>query len=161
MKMPSRKEQRIAERYVLKRRLERPDTDAKKVIKYVIIFLISSFIIGIISLCLFQRLGILLLFPNRIIEFRVQHHKAFNLLFFICVYAICGLCCSRAAAIGVIKLYQHYAAEKIRRKCLFKPTCSEYAIMAIKKYGLVIGLIKIYIRLFFKCRGNVYRIDYP
>ncbi|MDO4363209.1 MAG: membrane protein insertion efficiency factor YidD [Clostridia bacterium] len=62
---------------------------------------------------------------------------------------------------GCIKLYQHYAPEEIRRRCLFKPTCSEYAILAIKKYGLIIGLVKTYNRLFKKCKGNIYRIDYP
>ena len=35
------------------------------------------------------------------------------------------------------------------------------AILAIEKYGVIIGLIKAYIRLFKKCRGNIYRIDYP
>ena len=37
----------------------------------------------------------------------------------------------------------------------------EYAILALKKYGLVKGLYKIYIRLFKTCRGIEYGIDYP
>ncbi|KAA5217934.1 membrane protein insertion efficiency factor YidD [Bacteroides finegoldii] len=63
--------------------------------------------------------------------------------------------------IGIVKLYQRYAPEETRRKCLYKPTCSEYAILALKKYGLVKGLYKIYIRLFKTCRGIEYGIDYP
>ena len=38
---------------------------------------------------------------------------------------------------------------------------AEYAILALKKYGLVKGLYKIYIRLFKTCRGIEYGIDYP
>lgn len=65
------------------------------------------------------------------------------------------------AAIVLIKLYQHYAPEHIRRKCLFKPTCSEYAILAIDKYGLIIAIPKIYNRIFKRCVGKEYKIDYP
>lgn len=63
--------------------------------------------------------------------------------------------------ISIVKLYQHYAPEEIRRKCLYKPTCSEYAILALKKYGLIKGVYKIYVRLFRTCRGIEYGIDYP
>ncbi|WP_294630030.1 membrane protein insertion efficiency factor YidD [uncultured Bacteroides sp.] len=63
--------------------------------------------------------------------------------------------------IGLVKLYQHYAPEEIRRKCLYKPTCSEYAILALEKYGLIKGSYKTYIRLFRMCRGIEYGIDYP
>jgi putative component of membrane protein insertase Oxa1/YidC/SpoIIIJ protein YidD len=41
------------------------------------------------------------------------------------------------------------------------PTCSEYAILALRKYGVIVGLYRIYIRLAKTCRGNVYRTDYP
>ena len=77
------------------------------------------------------------------------------------VFFVTGIFCVKAAIIGAIRLYQRYAPDDIRRRCLFKPTCSEYAILAIEKYGVIIGLIKSYIRLFKKCRGNIYRIDYP
>ena len=63
--------------------------------------------------------------------------------------------------IGAIKLYQHYADEDVRRRCVCKPTCSEYAIIVLKKYGVLIGIYKIYIRLFKTCYGTVYKIDEP
>ena len=68
---------------------------------------------------------------------------------------------ARWLAILIVRLYQHYASEEIRRRCLLKPTCSEFAIIVIKKYGLLIGGIKTWIRLNYKCRGNVYYIDEP
>ena len=161
MEMPSQEEQIIAEEYVLERPLDRPDTDAKKAVKSVVIYMLSSLAIGISMLYLFSWLGIFALFPECFENFREHHSIWFGVLFVLLVYVLIGLLLVKKAVIGCIKLYQHYAPEQIRRRCLFKPTCSEYAILAINKYGLVIGLIKSYIRLFKKCRGNIYRIDYP
>ena len=161
MEMPSQEEQLIAEEYVLERPLDRPDTDIKKAVKSVVVYLLSSLAMGFSMLYLFSWLGIFALFSDCICDFREQHSIWFSILFILLVYFIVGLFCLKKAVIGCIKLYQHYAPEQIRRRCLFKPTCSEYAILAIQKYGLIIGLIKSYIRLFKKCRGNIYRIDYP
>lgn len=161
MEMPSQEEQTIAERYVLERKLPRPDTDFRKAVKCVSLFFGSTFFAALISFCLLQRLGIFALLPERIIVFQQSHSTLFVLSYFLLCYVISGICCLRMAAIGAVKLYQHYAHEDIRRRCLFKPTCSEYAILALKKYGVIIGLIKTYNRLFRKCRGNIYRIDYP
>lgn len=161
MKMPSQEEQIIAEEYVLNRPLFRPDTDAKKAAKYITIYTIASIAIGFGLLFLFERFGVFLLFSEPILEFKIAHPTAFVAIFIFLSFVLTGICCLKAAVIGCIKLYQHYAPEQIRRRCLFKPTCSEYAILAIKKYGLIIGLIKAYIRLFKKCRGNIYSIDYP
>lgn len=161
MEMPSHEEQRIAEEYVLERPLVRPDTDVRKAIKCSLIYIVVTIVLGCLAFCLFDWLGIFALFPDRICDFREQHSMWFSILFILLVYFLVGLLCLKKAVIGCIKLYQHYAPEQIRRRCLFKPTCSEYAILAIQKYGLIVGLIKTYIRLFKKCRGNIYRIDYP
>mgnify|MGYP003468135086 FL=1 len=68
---------------------------------------------------------------------------------------------ARVILIKLIELYQHYAPENVRRNCLLKPTCSEYAILAIKQYGALIGMIKTIHRLFHTCRGYTYHIDEP
>lgn len=66
--------------------------------------------------------------------------------------------------ISWVKLYQYFAPSKIRMKCRFEPSCSQYMIMAIEKYGAIKGLIKGMRRLK-KCnnRGNGLRggFDYP
>lgn len=64
-------------------------------------------------------------------------------------------------ALLAIGLYQHYAPEEVRRRCLLKPTCSEYAAAVIKRYGLLVGGLKTWVRLNYKCRGDVYYIDEP
>lgn len=67
----------------------------------------------------------------------------------------------RWLAIGIVLLYQRYATEDMRRKCCCKPSCSEYAVLAFRKYGLCIGAYKTYTRLFHICRSGQYIIDYP
>lgn len=41
-----------------------------------------------------------------------------------------------------IKLYQKFAPEKVRRSCLFYPSCSQYMLLAIEKYGFWKGFWK-------------------
>jgi len=71
---------------------------------------------------------------------------------------------SQYIGIGVIKFYQKCISpiKPKKVKCRFYPTCSEYGIQAIKKYGLFKGVNKTINRLR-KC--NPYNrdscIDYP
>ena len=59
-----------------------------------------------------------------------------------------------------IKIYQRYAPAHIRNKCRFEPSCSQYMILAIEKYGLVKGLIKGINRLK-RCNINNGGYDFP
>ena len=161
MEMPSQEEQRIAEQYVLVRKLERPDTDVKKAVKYTCGFAVLFIALAVMSFYLFQWLGILALLPDFFVQYQAQHPTAFCVLYCVLFFTIMVLLSLKRAAIGAIHLYQHYAHESVRRRCLFKPTCSEYTILAIKKYGLIIGLIKAYRRIVYRCRGTIFRIDYP
>ncbi|WP_072772433.1 membrane protein insertion efficiency factor YidD [Desulfitobacterium chlororespirans] len=52
--------------------------------------------------------------------------------------------------IGVIRIYQRYISPLKRPSCRFYPTCSEYSIQAIQKYGVVKGGWKSLIRIL-KC----------
>jgi putative membrane protein insertion efficiency factor len=44
--------------------------------------------------------------------------------------------------ICLTRIYQRYAKEKIRRRCVYSPSCSEYMILSIKKYGAFKGFKK-------------------
>jgi len=46
-----------------------------------------------------------------------------------------------------IKLYKIFISPFLGRNCRFYPTCSQYAIDAIEKYGIVKGLFKSLIRI--------------
>lgn len=47
---------------------------------------------------------------------------------------------ARWFAVCMVKLYQRFAPGKLRMKCRFEPSCSEYMIRAIRKYGLLKGV---------------------
>ena len=63
-----------------------------------------------------------------------------------------------------IRLYQRIISPILSKKivCRFYPTCSEYAILSIRKYGLKLGLEKSYHRLL-RCRPDNLDscIDFP
>ena len=62
--------------------------------------------------------------------------------------------------IGLVLCYKAFAPMKVRDQCRFTPTCSTYMIMAIKKYGLIIGMIK-GIRRITRCHPPNGGEDYP
>lgn len=66
---------------------------------------------------------------------------------------------TKALAVFCVQLYQRFAPMEIRERCVFTPTCSDYMILSIKKYGLFRGLKKGIQRLK-RCHG-AHREDYP
>lgn len=63
--------------------------------------------------------------------------------------------------ISIIELYRNYISPLKKPCCRFYPTCSQYAILAIKKYGALRGTLKAVWRIL-RCnpfgKGGV---DYP
>jgi len=159
--MPTEWEQDVAEIYVNWRQLVRPNTNIKTVLISVLLFMLATAAFTWLAHYVFITVGIFACLPLNAQDFYSMH--PFLSVFILCAVVILVeiFFCFKYAVIGVIKLYQHYAPEEIRRRCLFMPTCSEYTIMAVRKYGSIIGLLKSYFRLFYRCRGNIYMIDYP
>ncbi|WP_457680158.1 membrane protein insertion efficiency factor YidD [Thermovibrio sp.] len=61
----------------------------------------------------------------------------------------------------LISLYQKFISPLFPGKCRYYPTCSNYAVMAIEKYGLLKGGVKAIYRIL---RCNPFSkggIDYP
>jgi len=143
--MPTQYEREAVMKYCINRELVRPKTNFVTALKYL---LIIEILIIALSYC----------FVN------ILHWFGISLSYSI-VYSITsvGIICASLKKISIllIELYQHYASGQTRRKCTLKPSCSEYSIMALKKYGILKALYKSYNRLFKICKGNVYRIDYP
>lgn len=53
----------------------------------------------------------------------------------------------KRALIWLVHVYQHYAPDRVRLKCVFEPSCSEYMILSIEKYGVIRGVAKGCLRL--------------
>ncbi len=63
--------------------------------------------------------------------------------------------------IHIIKGYRLFLSPVLPNSCRFYPTCSDYTIMAVKRYGVLRGLIKGFFRIL---RCNPFSkggIDYP
>lgn len=48
----------------------------------------------------------------------------------------------KAILIWFVHLYQRYAPAEVRLRCVFTPSCSEYMILSIEKYGVIKGVLK-------------------
>ena len=151
-------EESEAEEYVLHKILVRPSISIFSIMKWILIFFTSS--LGL-ALLFFEFLKhfIIQISSSIIEQINTKPIKLFVILCFISALII-FLSLLKTILIGLVHLYQKYSPESKRRSCLFKPTCSEYAILALNKYGVIRGIPKILDR-FKRCHGNKYRIDYP
>jgi uncharacterized protein len=48
---------------------------------------------------------------------------------------------ARAAAVAPIQAYQRVLSPALRPRCRYAPSCSDYAIQAIRDYGILRGLV--------------------
>ncbi len=80
----------------------------------------------------------------------------------ICIAALTSIVVMnlKRILICLVRIYQCYAPDSIRNKCRFEPSCSEYMIMSLNKYGLFKGLIK-GIRRLTRCNIHNGGFDYP
>lgn len=74
-----------------------------------------------------------------------------------CFYLILNI---KKSIICAIQIYQHYTPTSIRMKCRFEPSCSQYMILAIEKYGLLKG-IKMGINRLSRCKVGNGGYDFP
>lgn len=56
----------------------------------------------------------------------------------------------KSLLIGLIRLYQLFLSPLMGPKCRFYPTCSDYAVQALNKYGICKGTGKAIVRIL-KC----------
>lgn len=152
---PSEEEQEEARRYVLEKPIVRTNVTYLKVFIAYLLFIISVLVCSALIIVPLELLNIF----EKIREYIPI--SVLHLLILLTVLLIGLIIFLKKGLILLIKCYQNYASVKTRRRCLCKPTCSEYAIAVLKKYNLFKALYKIRIRLFITCKGNVYQIDEP
>ena len=66
----------------------------------------------------------------------------------------------RRFAVGTVLAYKAFAPLSMRGECRFEPSCSTYMIMAINRYGLIVGITK-GIRRILRCKPPNGGVDYP
>jgi putative membrane protein insertion efficiency factor len=57
----------------------------------------------------------------------------------------------KALLIGTVRLYKTYVSPFLPSACRFEPTCSEYAVQALEKYGSIRGT-KLTVYRIFRCQ---------
>lgn len=121
----------------------RPNINSKKEI-------ISIFLKTVIFVLLILLIIRILIIANSIYLFAIG---MIVMLFYL-------LLTLKKSLISLILLYQKHAPESLRKSCLFEPSCSEYMLLAINKYGLFKGVIKGIKRLI-RCHQPNGGKDYP
>ena len=137
--MTTEEEEEVVRAYCHKRPLVRPDTRWRDLVLFVLVRCLPAVLAGLLTWYLWRK---------------------FWGPFFLSWFLILLLDLKKVMVMS-IEVYQHYAPDRIRRRCLCMPTCSEYAIACLQKYTLFTAVRKIYIRLVKTCRGTEYHIDEP
>ena len=61
----------------------------------------------------------------------------------------------------LVRCYQKWISPLLGARCRFYPTCSQYAILAVKKYGFFKGFFKACWRILRCNPWNPGGVDYP
>ncbi len=125
------------------KKIKRPNINSKKIILKIVLILFIEISIIVLTIVLYNKLN----------KFIVILVGIIILITFISVTI-------KETVINLILLYQKFASEKLRNSCLFEPSCSEYMILAIEKYGFIKGFLK-GIKRIFRCHYPNGGIDYP
>ncbi|HYI79809.1 MAG TPA: membrane protein insertion efficiency factor YidD [Thermoleophilaceae bacterium] len=48
---------------------------------------------------------------------------------------------TRSAAVAPVRFYQRFISPAIPQRCKYHPSCSQYSVTAIRRYGILRGLV--------------------
>lgn len=140
----------IAEYYKRYRRLARPKTSIFEFLALIMVIAISSLGVSAFITFIFRNMAV------------VEEKILFNNCFYLWRYIFIIFLALSAKNITImsILLYQSYASEYTRRRCMCMPSCSVYALMVLRKFNYIKAIILIYKRIR-RCARPQCIIDYP
>ena len=144
MEISNQTEEDVVRDYCCNRQLIAPETNIISLIVLILLLELMSIIAALATYYVLNWFDISF-------SFEILHLLVSVTVFCIYLKKIC---------IVAVEVYQHYASEEIRRRCTLMPSCSEYALLTLKKDNVFKALYKIHIRLTKRCKGS-YKIDYP
>ena len=80
------------------------------------------------------------------------------IVLFVIVLSTCLF--AKRIVFSSVLLWQKYGPETMRRSCVFQPSCSNYMILAVEKYGVIRG-VKKGVQRIKRCVYPNHGIDYP
>lgn len=125
--------------------LRRPEINLKKPAYYILFLLFLLVLVYLVS-------GVVFVGGTKLARYQIISVIVVAVIY---VYMI-----SRKTIIWFVHLYQHFAPDRIRLRCVYEPSCSEYMILAVRKYGSVRGIWKGVCRLI-RCHPPNHGADYP
>ena len=72
----------------------------------------------------------------------ITHSLLWALGITVLLCCVLTLCFGKQVLTYMIQLYQAYAPESVRNRCRYEPSCSQYMLLAMEKYGLWKGIRK-------------------
>lgn len=93
-------------------------------------------------------------------NFLSEHKTLFRWIFSLAISFVYCVLLTKKTLIWLIHLYQHFAPDAIRLKCVFEPSCSVYMVMCIEHFGVIKGVPKGIKRLI-RCHPPNKGKDYP
>ena len=121
-----------------KRKLKKPVISWLRIVLHIVVSLIIATGVGFLLAYLFRRSESDFWYDNA-----SGMAAAFGGFLLLC-YIVFSL---KRITICCIRLYQYFAPEHIRMNCRFEPSCSDYAILSLQKYGFFRGVKKSIARL--------------
>lgn len=115
------------------KRLIRPEINYQKIFIYLVVILILVILFSNISYYILNFLDLNIL-KN------INKTYFWAVLYIFWAYLIISLYLKNIL-ITMIRLYQRHASAEIRLKCCYQPSCSEYGVLAIDKFGVFKGTI--------------------
>ncbi len=109
--------------------------------------------------CFYVQIPLLAIFITGIVH-SVVFSTATGFAVQTLVFSVLTYISLRIFAIGCVYAYKAYAPMRIRGSCRHIPSCSSYAVISLKRYGIIIGVVISLIRIQ-RCRPPYGGEDYP
>lgn len=115
--------------------LHRPEISWPAILIYISVYLIASLFI----------IYFLAVVSHKLDFFHYTPWAVITLVFFYLILSI--FLFLKKICLLIIRIHQRYAPDQVRKMCNFEPSCSEYAELAINKYGVFKGIYLAYKRV--------------
>ena len=132
-------------------RLFRPSVSVRKLVHTTVVFLCGAFGMSVAGVLAYSTVEGAAFSRSQVLFGAIATFP------FVCILGF--LTFLRQILIQGVLLYQRFASSSVRLRCCLEPSCSQYTIMALRKYGPVVGCIKSISRIRRCCRPG--GIDYP
>lgn len=94
-----------------------------------------------ISLYVLLPLVVAFTFKMLTIKYNLMDSNATNIIIVLGLIAYI-IINAKKGIICLVHIYQRYSPDSIRNKCRFEPSCSQYMIKSVEKYGVIKGVLK-------------------